>query len=147
MSRVLAFAGIPRTILTTAARNADRRKATRPSRKFQMLEVVPKGGPCTTAVNAAALEFQNGPRADDRSVRDRRDARGERIQYVTAGVSAREIGRTLGVARSTIQDNLGRARAAGIGRSCGTARSLRARRGTWPHARTGGRDRLHRWVG
>ena len=50
------------------------------------------------------------------------------------------------VARSTIQDNLGRARAAGIGRSCGTARSLRARRGTWPHARSGGRDRLHRWV-
>ena len=31
------------------------------------------------------------------------------------GVSAREIGRTLGVARSTIQDNLGRARAVGIG--------------------------------
>jgi hypothetical protein len=31
------------------------------------------------------------------------------------GVSAREIGRTLGVARSTIQDNLGRARAAGKG--------------------------------
>lgn len=31
------------------------------------------------------------------------------------GVSAREIGRTLGVARSTIQDNLDRARAAGIG--------------------------------
>src|ERR1700716_3096010 len=31
------------------------------------------------------------------------------------GVSAREIGRTLGVARSTIQDNLGRAQAAGIG--------------------------------
>ena len=31
------------------------------------------------------------------------------------GVSAREIGRTLGVARSTIQDNLERARAAGIG--------------------------------
>ena len=31
------------------------------------------------------------------------------------GVSAREIARTLGVARSTIQDNLGRARAAGIG--------------------------------
>ena len=30
------------------------------------------------------------------------------------GVSAREIGRTLGVARSTIQDNLERARAAGI---------------------------------
>ena len=30
------------------------------------------------------------------------------------GVSAREIARTLGVARSTIQDNLGRARAAGI---------------------------------
>ena len=50
------------------------------------------------------------------------------------------------VARSTIQGNLGRARAAGIGRSCGTARSLRARRGTWPHARSGGRDRLHRWV-
>jgi len=50
------------------------------------------------------------------------------------------------VARSTIQDNLGRARAAGIGRSCATARRLRARRGTWPHARSGGRDRLHRWV-
>ena len=31
------------------------------------------------------------------------------------GVSAREIGRTLGVARSTIQDNLVRAQAAGIG--------------------------------
>ena len=31
------------------------------------------------------------------------------------GVSAREIGRTLGVARSTIQDNLERALAAGIG--------------------------------
>ena len=31
------------------------------------------------------------------------------------GVSAREIGRTLGVARSTIQDNLERARQAGIG--------------------------------
>jgi IS30 family transposase len=31
------------------------------------------------------------------------------------GVSAREIGRTLGVARSTIQDNLERARKAGIG--------------------------------
>jgi helix-turn-helix resolvase-like protein len=31
------------------------------------------------------------------------------------GVSAREIARTLGVARSTIQDNLLRARAAGIG--------------------------------
>ena len=30
------------------------------------------------------------------------------------GVSAREIARTLGMARSTIQDNLGRARAAGI---------------------------------
>ena len=30
------------------------------------------------------------------------------------GVSAREIGRTLGVARSTIQDNLERARKAGI---------------------------------
>ena len=48
------------------------------------------------------------------------------------GASAREIGRTLGVARGTIQDNLARARAAGIGRSCGTARSLRAWRGTWP---------------
>src|SRR5260370_29510449 len=31
------------------------------------------------------------------------------------GVSAREIGRTLGVARSTIQDNLRRAQASGIG--------------------------------
>jgi transposase len=31
------------------------------------------------------------------------------------GVSAREIGRTLGVARSTIQHNLERARKAGIG--------------------------------
>jgi IS30 family transposase len=31
------------------------------------------------------------------------------------GVSAREIGRTLGVARSIIQDNLERARKAGIG--------------------------------
>ena len=31
------------------------------------------------------------------------------------GVSAREIGRTLGVARSTIQDNLRRAQANGIG--------------------------------
>ena len=31
------------------------------------------------------------------------------------GGSAREIGRTLGVARSTIQDNLERARVAGIG--------------------------------
>lgn len=30
------------------------------------------------------------------------------------GVSAREIGRTLGVARSTIQDNLKRASAAGL---------------------------------
>ena len=30
------------------------------------------------------------------------------------GVSAREIGRTLGVARSTIQDNLRRAQASGI---------------------------------
>ncbi len=36
--------------------------------------------------NAAALEFQDRPRADDRSIRDRRDARGERIGYVTAGV-------------------------------------------------------------
>ena len=62
------------------------------------------------------------------------------------GVSAREIGRTPGVARSAMQDNLGQARAAGIGRSCGTARSLRARRRTWPHVRTGGRDRLHRWL-
>jgi DNA-binding transcriptional regulator LsrR (DeoR family) len=31
------------------------------------------------------------------------------------GVSAREIGRTLGVARSTIQDSLRRAQASGIG--------------------------------
>jgi IS30 family transposase len=31
------------------------------------------------------------------------------------GVSAREIGRTLGVARSTIQDNLRRAQAIGMG--------------------------------
>jgi transposase-like protein len=31
------------------------------------------------------------------------------------GVSAREIGRTLGVARSTIQDNLKRAEQAGLG--------------------------------
>ena len=31
------------------------------------------------------------------------------------GVSARQIGRTLGVARSTIQDNLERARVTGIG--------------------------------
>jgi IS30 family transposase len=31
------------------------------------------------------------------------------------GVSAREIARTLGVARTTIQDNLARARAAGVG--------------------------------
>ena len=30
------------------------------------------------------------------------------------GVSAREIGRTLGIARSTVQDNLGRATAAGL---------------------------------
>ncbi|MGP0088771.1 MAG: IS21 family transposase [Xanthobacteraceae bacterium] len=36
-----------------------------------------------------------------------------RLQH--EGASAREIGRTLGVARSTIQDNLERARAAGIG--------------------------------
>src|SRR6267154_6000244 len=38
------------------------------------------------AANAAALEFQDGPRADDHSIRDRRDARGERVGYVTAGV-------------------------------------------------------------
>ena len=37
------------------------------------------------------------------------------LRLARDGVSAREIGRTLGVARSTIQDNLGRARAVGIG--------------------------------
>ncbi len=30
------------------------------------------------------------------------------------GVSAREIGRTLGIARSTVHDNIGRAAAAGV---------------------------------
>ncbi|WP_139234863.1 helix-turn-helix domain-containing protein, partial [Methylobacterium sp. yr596] len=30
------------------------------------------------------------------------------------GVSSREIGRTLGIARSTVQDNLARASAAGV---------------------------------
>ena len=55
------------------------------------------------------------------------------------GVSAREIGRTLGVARSTVQDNLKRAAAAGLtpqkkgllfeitGRSGGQARGLVSR--------------------
>jgi len=36
------------------------------------------------------------------------------LRLARDGVSAREIGRTLGVARSTIQDNLNRARAAGL---------------------------------
>jgi len=65
------------------------------------------------------------------------------------GVSAREIGRTLGVARSTIQDNLRRAQASGIAwsvpaeltddileqrlfarRSCGLGSSKSAKRAT-----------------
>nr|WP_256467194.1 MULTISPECIES: helix-turn-helix domain-containing protein [unclassified Bradyrhizobium] len=36
------------------------------------------------------------------------------LRLARDGVSAREIGRTLGVARSTIQDNLKRAAAAGL---------------------------------
>ena len=36
------------------------------------------------------------------------------LRLAREGVSAREIGRTLGVARSTIQDNLKRAEAAGL---------------------------------
>ncbi len=36
------------------------------------------------------------------------------LRLVRDGVSAREIGRMLGVARSTIQDNLKRAEAAGL---------------------------------
>ena len=36
------------------------------------------------------------------------------LRLARDGVSAREIGRTLGVARSTIQDNLKRASAAGL---------------------------------
>lgn len=36
------------------------------------------------------------------------------LRLARDGVSAREIGRTLGVARSTIQDNLNRAKAAGL---------------------------------
>jgi IS30 family transposase len=42
------------------------------------------------------------------------------------GVSAREIGRTLGVARSTIQDNLRRAQASGIGWSNRNAHHTKA---------------------
>jgi IS30 family transposase len=37
------------------------------------------------------------------------------LRLAHEGVSAREIGRTLGIARSTVQDNLGRASAAGLG--------------------------------
>jgi transposase len=37
------------------------------------------------------------------------------LRLARDGVSAREIGRTLGVARSTVQDNLKRAEAAGLG--------------------------------
>ena len=36
------------------------------------------------------------------------------LRLARDGVSAREIGRTLGAARSTIQDNLNRAKAAGL---------------------------------
>jgi len=36
------------------------------------------------------------------------------LRLVRDGISAREIGRMLGVARSTIQDNLKRAEAAGL---------------------------------
>ncbi len=36
------------------------------------------------------------------------------LRLARDGVSAREIGRTLGVARSTVQDNLKRADAAGL---------------------------------
>src|SRR4051812_50189079 len=36
------------------------------------------------------------------------------LRLAREGVSAREIGRTLGVARSTVQDNLKRAEAAGL---------------------------------
>ncbi len=36
------------------------------------------------------------------------------LRLAHEGVSAREIGRTLGIARSTVQDNLGRASAAGL---------------------------------
>ena len=36
------------------------------------------------------------------------------LRLVREGVSAREIGRTLRNARSTVQDNLGRATAAGV---------------------------------
>ena len=36
------------------------------------------------------------------------------LRLARDGVSAREIGRTLGIARSTVQDNLGRAAAAGL---------------------------------
>ena len=36
------------------------------------------------------------------------------LRLARDGVSAREIGRTLGVARSTVQDNLKRAEAAGL---------------------------------
>jgi hypothetical protein len=57
--------------------------------------------------------------------------------------------RSLAVACDGAQHDPGQswaARAAGIGRSCGAARSLRARRGKWPVHRTRGRERLHRWV-
>src|SRR5260370_25053479 len=58
--------------------------------------------------------------------------------------------RSLAVACGGAQHDPGQswagAGAAGIGRSCGTAASWRGRRGPWPHARTGGRDRLHRCV-
>jgi IS30 family transposase len=40
---------------------------------------------------------------------------GQTLRPHHEGISAREIGRTLGVARSTIHDNLDRARKAGIG--------------------------------
>ena len=36
------------------------------------------------------------------------------LRLARDGVSAREIGRTLGIARSTVQDNLGRVAAAGL---------------------------------
>ena len=36
------------------------------------------------------------------------------LRLARDGVSAREIGRTLGIARSIVQDNLGRAAAAGL---------------------------------
>ena len=51
-----------------------------------------------------------------------RDAR-EIIRLKFSSVSTREIGRRLGVARSTIQDNLKRAAAAGLGMAAGRTTS------------------------